>query len=443
MGDLKKIGEFLRQKRNEEGLRLEDIADDQISAATLSHIENGKSVLAENLNYYASKLGYDLTKYPNPWEQDEQKKLEYELQLIRIEFNLDLVDASDSLKELDNIKTNDSEINALVSYMKGRAYLNQKKLKKAETCLKKALDNSKGPLLEKKNLAASCYQELSRIAYFQDNLDKALEYVNSGLNIFIDKPTYDRSIKYVLSISKVIYLDKMDRTHEALQFLDELWKQKSEIENVEVLINMYDLYASIYKDLKKYNEAISFAKKGIQLTRYSKAYNRAFELWATLGRIYNDMDRLHEAETCLLTAVSVEKNVLKDKKYLFSPVFIDLGYIYIKLGNWDDAENMFKRVLQQEKKSSLRYNQALVGLGIVASNKTNFEEAEKILIEARDLALKHNYKYQAIRVLKRLAKYYQKTDSPKFVNSLKEIYLIEQSIEGGDIDESPAPYNWR
>src|SRR5690554_2865525 len=54
---INEIGELIRKRRREQGLRLEDLADENISPATISNIERGVPyVHQEKVRYVLSKL---------------------------------------------------------------------------------------------------------------------------------------------------------------------------------------------------------------------------------------------------------------------------------------------------------------------------------------------------------------------------------------------------
>ncbi|MFD1425457.1 helix-turn-helix domain-containing protein [Kroppenstedtia sanguinis] len=59
--DIHELGEVIRQERKRQGLRLEDLADENISPATISNIERGAShVRYEKAQYLLDKLGLKL-----------------------------------------------------------------------------------------------------------------------------------------------------------------------------------------------------------------------------------------------------------------------------------------------------------------------------------------------------------------------------------------------
>ncbi|MFD1425567.1 transcriptional regulator with XRE-family HTH domain [Kroppenstedtia sanguinis] len=67
MGQLSfpEVGEIIGKIRRERGLRLEDLADENISPATISNLERGAShVRQEKMSYLLKKLDIPLERLP-------------------------------------------------------------------------------------------------------------------------------------------------------------------------------------------------------------------------------------------------------------------------------------------------------------------------------------------------------------------------------------------
>ena len=68
------IGELLRKRRKELGLRLEDLADDFISPSTISNIERGITyVNEEKVRYIAEKLNVNLDRAHDFLKKNKKK----------------------------------------------------------------------------------------------------------------------------------------------------------------------------------------------------------------------------------------------------------------------------------------------------------------------------------------------------------------------------------
>ncbi|MRG28912.1 helix-turn-helix domain-containing protein, partial [Laceyella tengchongensis] len=95
------IGELLRKRRKELGLRLEDLADDFISPSTISNIERGITyVNEEKVRYIADKLGVNLEQIHELWAKEKQEEEQMELKLAAVESIVDLMNPDKGLEKL-------------------------------------------------------------------------------------------------------------------------------------------------------------------------------------------------------------------------------------------------------------------------------------------------------------------------------------------------------
>ncbi|WP_141201662.1 hypothetical protein [Paludifilum halophilum] len=84
------------------------------------------------------------------------------------------------------------------------------------------------------NLKADCYKELGLLSYLENDLEKALEHTESGIDAFVKNGTNQR-LKYVLYRNKAVYLEKMGRINEGMDIVQQIWDSKDEINEPETL----------------------------------------------------------------------------------------------------------------------------------------------------------------------------------------------------------------
>ena len=80
--EMSEIGELIRRVRKLKGLRLEDLADENISPATISNVERGVShVRQDKMFYLLEKLGISIEEIPTLLleEKKEAETLKFEL----------------------------------------------------------------------------------------------------------------------------------------------------------------------------------------------------------------------------------------------------------------------------------------------------------------------------------------------------------------------------
>ncbi|MFS8514779.1 MAG: helix-turn-helix domain-containing protein, partial [Planifilum fulgidum] len=84
--EIREIGEVIRKVRKERGMRLEDLADEHISPATISNIERGvPHVSKDKVNYVLDKLGLSLDRLPEMMTREQKKLEDIRLQLTAVE----------------------------------------------------------------------------------------------------------------------------------------------------------------------------------------------------------------------------------------------------------------------------------------------------------------------------------------------------------------------
>lgn len=376
------IGDIIRSTRVDQGYTIYDLEDDEIKKSTISKIENGRRVNEEKLLYLLQKLKIELEDIPKLIELKKSNREDLLLELEMIENMIELADADKALEKLDAISNNPEfdPFAAEICYLKSKCAYAKKQWIKAQNYLFKSIEvldkiqndlelaskDSDQPSKElevfyQSNLRSCCLHELSRTSFFLHDVEQALEYIDQGIEFF--NPNGDRKyIGHVLLLNRINYLDKLGRVDEALQELNELWRIKDKIINVNVLLNMYDLKANLLMKFNLYTDAIVFAKKGIKLARISFRPDYAFQLWTTLGQIYVETDQLSAAETSFHMALELQDLIGNKKEHLFLPTYYQLGRLYQKQANWKKAIKMYEEALKHSG-STLRQKAVYIGLG--------------------------------------------------------------------------------
>lgn len=437
--NLIQLGDVLRKKRKELGLRLEDLADEEISPSTISNIERGlTNVNFKKIRYFAGKLGVDLEQIPELIDEEKEKEKKLEIRLQSIEHIVDLVSPDTGMEKLRKLKIKDNHpLSAFANYIKGKCYIQKNNWEKAQKHFFEVIRlTDKFTELSKTNLKAGSYNELARTFYFNNELEEALDYVHEGLEAF-DPDGERKYFEYVLNICKVIYLEKLERLEEAHRTLTQLWEQMPNIQHLEVISLMYETRAILLKKMKLYEEAIQYAWKGIEIARINKIHNQSFELWTTLGSIYIHIDELDEAENCFLTALCLKEKIKKE--YLSISTYTQLGLVYIEQKKWKLAQNSIEEALKIGKRTKhvYRYNQALIALGDCYLKQELYSEAIGPYQEALKWAQTHAALEREHEILLKLAQCWRKSDQQQFQKCMEKMYEVQVKLQkGGEVHVS-------
>ena len=428
-------GSFLRKIRKSKKKRIEDFADDNISTTTISNIETGnESVSEEKIKYYCEKLGIDYQKLPSLIRTEKEKEnLRYEkikTELTQIEHLISFNNARKGLKLLRELKDIPESLKHYVLFLKGRGYIQIDNIKKAKQFFRRAIEHvSEKPKYKHDNIHVNALNQLARLSYYQNDFEKALNYTSQGLKEF-EHEGKNKYLFFVLKMNQAVYLERLGENAEAKEIIKKLLKQQDQIQNIEVVINMYDVKGSIYRKMGMYAEAVEACMKGLKLAKINKKTKRAVELWITLGSIYYDLDRLREAETCLNLALDLKTSKTKDH-HIYLPAYIRLGQIYTKQGKYQDAQLVLNDAITKGKNTRIisTYIPAFVALGDCYFEQKKFSNAIEAYNSALKLARKHKLLSHEKDILYKLCLCFEKTDIKKFRKTLEKLFRVEVQLK--------------
>jgi len=402
-------------------------------------------VSREKIQYYVEeKLGTTLVDIARKTMEEEQEKEIVDLKFMGIRGLIELVDPEEALQLLNELKhsplVGDIEASAHFKYWEGRYHLKKRNWRRAEQLYRKVirLADKKPAILGKLNLKARAYHELSRIRYYNDDMETALHYNQLAFQAY-DEKWQRPNLKHVLSISKVIYLNVLHRNAEALEELNTLWESMDEIENAEIILDMYDLKAELAKKLGMYREAVRYAKKGIEVAQASGIPICAYLLWRTLGSVYVEMGKIAEAETCFLTGFRYKKRIVEiHQDFADYAIHKALGQLYIRQEQWAKAEKILTEGIKEGKNviPPTRYNELLLTLGECYQKQKRAADAIEVFAQARQIAQDYQLTEQLKSIAMNMAACWQQLGNEQnFIANLIEFYNLETGVKsnkGGD-----------
>jgi len=426
----KERGILLREIRKNQGKKMTDLEDENISRGTIGNIETcTENVSEEKVRYYCSLLNIKYEDIPKLIEEkrkkDEQKEKGLYFKLKMIENVIDHVGDRTGLQMIKEIDEIPAELENFVYYLKGKAYVYLDETDQAERKFVKAIEAS-----DKKdytNIKSCAYNELGKLSYYKNSFGQAIDYTEQGIKAFQHEGER-KHIYFSLFANKVLYLDKLDKTIEAAEILKEIWKEKHKINHMSVLLNLYDLHGGIYKKLEMYDDAIKYVEEGLELARINQEQYRAVELWTTLGSIYIEMKKLTIAEDCLNIALKLKEKL--SKKYLFTTVYVKLGELYMEQGKFDLARKKLSLAIKNKgKKANIsKYIKALTVLGDCFLLQEQTQKSIHYYQEALSLAEKHSFTHQEHEILRRLCIAYSKTDRKEYKKTLDRYFCLDVQL---------------
>ncbi|WP_175552391.1 tetratricopeptide repeat protein [Seinonella peptonophila] len=431
--NLKELGNMCRRKRKELGFTMEELEDEQISVSTISNIERGVPIVShQKIEYYCvHKLKLNISDYNQLSQQERKLKLEKEEELWFIERLIEQGNPDEGLTELKKFNLSGfRELEAMIFYLKGRAYYYKNQWEQARKNFLRTIEFvDKYPQIGKSNIASICYNDLGRINFFYyGNLKNALQYTELGISCF--NPDGERyHILYTLKICQVLYLEKLNRIQDAYQTVKELWKCLDQIDYLDVVLNTYEMRAKLLFKMKRFDDAIYTAKKGLEISTLNKSPERTLELITTLGSIYLKLNQLNNAEKCFLEGLNLKNQIAK--KYLFITTFTQIGILYMKKKQFEKAQSYLKVAVEIGQKSPdvVRYAQSLTELGVCHLAQHDISKASDIFLQALSVAKNHSLYYKASQILTKLTKLWEHRDEEKFNMYMAELFRFNLLLD--------------
>ncbi|MGX9708508.1 hypothetical protein [Laceyella tengchongensis] len=137
LDDRKMLGDMLRKRISELGLRQKDLIDDKLTSTTISNIITGKKKVGKKtIAYLCKKIGWELDKIPEYIEENEKRETfrlkRLKLNLKSIETNIDGVGAKYAFEQIKKLELPDDPfIHSTVEYLKGKCYFKRDNWSKA------------------------------------------------------------------------------------------------------------------------------------------------------------------------------------------------------------------------------------------------------------------------------------------------------------------------
>lgn len=426
--DHKLVGKVISFVRKKQGKSMEELADGEISIGTISNIENGFE--SQKVNYLLSKLNIkDLDESINDYIQS-RRILRFHLQAAENMVRYNAV-TKETLKTLKLIK---SRLEKNDPYRPWKKYLFGKynQIKHPQTAMDYflsaiALANENDSYDPNLNTISACYLSMAMIEYHANNLQKALEYVEKGIECFVDRGER-QNMKYTLYFNKALFLIKSERFDEADIVIKKTWPNINKIDRMSVRLKLYQLKADVFRYRKEYQQAIDLIEEAIWLAMDNNLYNVSFTLWATLGEIVAETK--HSKFTSLSFDIALSFGDKVSTPYLVD-VYTDIAKHYIVKKDWDKAKLFIVKAsdLVEKNNDKLKLINVFSVQGDMYFNQNNLTEASKHYEKARNLAHVYQLYTKEHQLLYKLIKC-NKHNKKKQHELMEMRFELEERMEG-------------
>lgn len=429
--EIHEIGEVIRKVRKERGLRLEDLADENISPATISNIERGvPHVNLEKTKYLLKKLELDLETLPSLMVSEQQELEETKFELFKVELLLDIEDLNQAQENLEKLNLDDGHpLAATAHFLKGKLNRLKKNWKRAERSFFNAIRLvHQGNPDRESNIEAAAYNELSLNSFGQNDMKQALKYTENGLAAFQsggERPQYES----ILKRNRAIYLERLGRLGEAMQIVQEAWPQIPEMVQIETVLSFYWLRSDLLRRSQMFDEAVAYAKEGLELARINRHHDSMFDLWTVLGSVYMNKKQWDQAESSFEMALKLADKIQHEDK--LATVHARLGVLYMNRSEGGNPLETIRKAIEigERTNSATRLCYALQVMGDYYRKKDKPEEAIHYYNNMLKLAQKHDYKKKEYLALFRLSQCYETVDEQEFHQCLRNLYRVQQELQ--------------
>jgi len=221
--------------------------------------------------------------------------------------------------------------------------------------------------------------------------------VNNALSfIYYKNKQYDKALGYLLNSVSL---------------------QEQEKDSVR-LSATYNNVAIIYKNMGDFNKALEYNKKSLDINKLTADYIGIGKSFSNIGRVYELAGNNEQA--LMYYHMAIENN--RKHEIINSIPYRNIGDIYLKEKQYDEAEDYFQRALKIEKqnKNNRVLSDIYGGLLTIALQQNKFDKALKFQNKAdslKHLILQEEYNDKLLQV-KHQNQLYQKD---KEVQHLKQI----------------------
>jgi tetratricopeptide (TPR) repeat protein len=429
--DLPLLAYLARKIRLDQGLTLENLKDENISVGTISHIENMEGNPSESKVYYLfERLGYDRAGVEELKRREllEMETLRRKLECVESLLNDQYLTRSKELINQYKLK----EYHALfpyAHYLQALYAFMRQDIERAQKLWNKTLKLCKKQILQvKEHLIAKCYNDLSACCYQQNELQKAIYYVEKGLEQFQGEA--QNEIKYVLICNRIFYLYKFGRTREAYTQIKQIWSSIHHIQSMRVKLLLYKSHSFLLMKNNMLDEAEICCKDGIEITQRNLSQKSLLlDFLNILGSIYLKKKNYELALDYFHLILELDSERESQRRH--ADAYTCLINLYTIYSDWAKAKECMEQALLigREIQDDVRLVKMLIVSGLCMKKQEQYDKAVALFKEAIALCDKHKYLERKYIAVYELTGCFDKiNDRKEFSQWAEELYYLQRKI---------------
>ncbi|AFM04552.1 hypothetical protein Fleli_2172 [Bernardetia litoralis DSM 6794] len=314
--------------------------------------------------------------------------------------------------------------------IKSVLFLQNRKWEESEKWLDKYIDIFTNLYSEKSHQVAQLYAHKSLLYFYQNLYQKSIDYSDK----ILQNPVASVNLKNDIYKINAITYSKLNNYNKSLYYAEKYLEsiEKKLGKNHLHVGDMYSLFASIYREQNNLQQSIEYGKRSIEIYEAQKEENYPVSIARSHQVISNVYHKLEENKKALLHSLEAKKVLeelfLRNKFYILTQTYTNLGMMYRSLDNYDSAYHYYHLSLAAENSlPEKNRNKASIGriynnLGYAFEMQQNYDSAifyyNKSVIEKQSSKQTWNSAnvltnlgncFVAISDLKKAEEYYKKS----------------------------------
>lgn len=259
----------------------------------------------------------------------------------------------------------------------------------------------------------------------KNDLDLSLKLINGALEFFKKQknPKWVSNTLMTLSIITNSTGSPESALYHALKGIEFYENNKTDVLDANMA---YYVVGTVYKDLKKHNEAEKYYLKGLSFKEDANIWTARIQ--TGLSNIYNERGEYHKALDLILKSIEVNKK--ENNKGGESRALNDIGLIYRKLKEYDLSLDYLQKGLniRKEIKRIHLVLSSYIEIAETYLEMGNLSAALNYLLISEPIAVEINHTGKLSILYRQIASIYKKNNEFKeavaYFEKLNELFLV-------------------
>ena len=245
----------------------------------------------------------------------------------------------------------------------------------------------KTKVAKEKAIDPNAYELLMKAKYAYINANSASD-LDIAAALF--KQAFEIQSNYITARNFYAFIQfRLNKTDEAITILEEAENIGKKNKDDIGLIDIYDTFGNIYKQMGKYPKAVKSLKEGLRLATVNEILSKEANILNTLGQCYTQMSQFNEATESLKRSIHLKRQ-LDRPSIEISNCLGNLADVHKRVGDYAKAISLREESIQiAREKSQVLLGRSLSSYANLLYYIGRTDDAQKQLLEASELCKKY------------------------------------------------------